>query len=133
MGKLPYMQFYPADWLQDTLPLSLAAKGAWINILCALWGAQNRGTHTLPLIGWARQIGASVDQTKAVISELVDMSVCDCPSHQDVSHVTDHNEKITLVNRRMAKEEKARISNNFRQKKYRNKEVTPSDNAGITP
>lgn len=133
MGKLPYMQFYPADWLQDTLPLSLAAKGAWINILCALWSAQNRGTHTLPLVGWARQIGASVEQTKAVISELVDMSVCDCPSHQNVSSVTEHNEKITLVCRRMAREEKARESNASRQKKFRNKSVTPPSNAPITP
>lgn len=133
MGKLPYMQFYPADWLQDTLPLSLAAKGAWINILCALWGAQSRGTHTLPLMGWARQIGASVEQTKAVISELVDMSVCDCPSHQNVSSVTEHNEKITLVCRRMAREEKARESNASRQKKFRNKGVTPKSNAPVTP
>jgi len=127
------MQFYPADWLQDTLPLSLAAKGAWINILCALWSAQNRGTHTLPLMGWARQIGASVEQTKAVISELVDMSVCDCPSHTNVSGVTEHHEKITLVCRRMAREEKARESNASRQRKFRNKGVTPPSNAPITP
>jgi uncharacterized protein YdaU (DUF1376 family) len=124
MGKLPYIQFYPADWLQDTMPLSLAAKGAWINILCAQWRSQSRGALTLPLTGWARQIGASVEQTKAAISELVDMHICDCPSHENVSLVTDHNEKITLVNRRMVREEKARESNACRQQRHRNKKVT---------
>ena len=133
MGKLPYIQFYPADWLQDTMPLSLAAKGAWINILCAQWRSQSRGALTLPLTGWARQIGASVEQTKAAISELVDMHICDCPSHENVSLVTDHNEKITLVNRRMVREEKARESNACRQQRYRNKKVTQPDNAPVTP
>lgn len=133
MGKLPYIQFYPADWLQDTMPLSLAAKGAWINILCAQWRSQSRGALTLPLTGWARQIGASVEQTKAAIFELVDMHICDCPSHENVSLVTDHNEKITLVNRRMVREEKSRESNACRQQRFRNKKVTQPDNASVTP
>lgn len=41
--KLPYMQFYPADWLQDTQVLTLEAQGAWIKLLCAMWTAPTRG------------------------------------------------------------------------------------------
>lgn len=69
-GKAPAFQFYVGDWLQDTRALSLSAKGAWIDILCALWRSSSRGTLTLPLIGWARLIGGTVEQTNEVISEL---------------------------------------------------------------
>ena len=37
------MQFYPADWSQDTKVLSLKAAGAWINLLCQMWIAPTPG------------------------------------------------------------------------------------------
>lgn len=131
-SKQPAFQFYPGDWMQDTRALSLAAKGAWIDILCALWRSQNRGTLTLPLMGWARHIGASVEQTKAVIDELVDMQVCDSPDANERNGVTDHSKKVTLICRRMAREEKARISNANRQKRYRERGCNAESNADIT-
>jgi len=113
MGKLPAFWFYPGDWIQDTRCLSLAAKGAWIDILCAMWRSPTRGSLSLPIIGWVRLISASVDQTEAIITELVDMQICDT--------VTDHNKNITLTNRRMVREEKERQQNVDRQKKFREK------------
>ena len=77
MAKMPAFQFYPGDWIQDTRILSLAAKGAWIDILCALWRSQTRGSLTLPLMGWARLFGCTADQAAAVITGLVDMQICD--------------------------------------------------------
>ena len=114
MGKLPAFWFYPGDWIQDTRCLSLAAKGAWIDILCAMWRSPTRGSLSLPIIGWVRLISASVDQTEAIISELVDMQICNT--------VTDHNKNITLTNRRMVREEKERQQNVDRQKKFREKQ-----------
>ncbi len=75
--KLPFFQFYPSDYKRDTCALSLATKGGWIDILCMLHGAQNRGTMTLPVVGWARVMGATVDQATAVIDELAAMNVAE--------------------------------------------------------
>lgn len=108
------------DWKRDTLALSLAAKGAWIDILGALHTAPNRGVMTLPLQGWARLIGATVDQAKAVIQELVDMRVPD--------HVTDGNDNVTLMSRRMIREEKERKSIRSRVENYRKRKC----NATVT-
>jgi hypothetical protein len=76
MAKIPAFQFYPGDWIQDTRILTLSAKGAWIEILCALWRSHTRGSLTLPLMGWARLLGSTADQSAAVIGELVDMRIC---------------------------------------------------------
>ena len=48
-------------------------------------------------------------------------------SESESATVTFHNKKITLINRRMAKEYKRRKSNTNRQKRYRNKSQ-PEDN-----
>lgn len=125
MEKQPAFQFYPADWLQDTRSLSLSAKGAWIDLLCAMWRAQNRGKLTLPMIGYARLIGATAEQAKAVIDELTDMQVCNI--------VTERNGNITLINRRMVRENSQRISNALRLQRWRNKQrnddVTPASSS----
>ena len=125
MAKLPYFPFYPGDWMQDTRSLSLATKGAWIDILCGLWRSQTRGTLTLPVLGWARLIGATVDQAEQVIEELVKMRICDS--------VTDRNKEVTITNRRMVREEKERISNTERQKRHRDKFSNGENNGKVTP
>lgn len=42
---LPYIPFYPNDWLSDTgLRLcSPAAQGLWINLICLMWKSERRG------------------------------------------------------------------------------------------
>lgn len=125
MANLPYFQFYPGDWVQDTAALSLAAKGAWTDILCALWRSQTRGSLTLPALGWARVIRASVDQAEQVINELVSMKTCDS--------VTQPNGEITIINRRQVREEKERNSNTERQRKYRERCGNAESNGNVTP
>lgn len=115
MSKLPSFQFYPGDWVQDTACLSLSSKGAWIDILCALWRAQNRGTLTCSIVQWARIIRADAEQARRVIDELVNTCVCDS--------VTLANGDITLISRRQVKEEKDRKMNAIRQERYRNNET----------
>ena len=125
MGKNPAFLFYPGDWIQDTRPLSLAAKGAWIDLLCAMWRSQTKGSLTLSIVGYSRLIGATVDQTTSVIKELTDLQICDT--------VTLCNGDVTLINRRMMKEEKERISTRFRVKRYRNNTEKRDCNANVTP
>lgn len=124
MSKLPAFQFYPGDWLQDTRPLSLAAKGAWIDLLCAMWRSQTRGSITLPMVGYSRLIGATVDQANSVIKELTDMHICDS--------VTLGNGDVTLQCRRMMREEKERESICYRVQRHRNASMKRTCNENVT-
>ena len=122
MSKLPFLQFYPADWLRDTRPLSLAAKGAWIDLLCTLHHSPTRGTLALPLAGWARSIGASEAEFSAIHDELKILGVLDS--------VTASNGLVTLSSRRMMREkitsEQTRLRvQNLRMKRACNADVTP--------
>lgn len=132
MNKAPAFQFYVGDYLQDTRCLSLAAKGAWTDCLCAMWRSQIRGEITYPLIGYARLFGCTVEQAKAVIDELVEMQIC--------NSVTQSDGKVTLTNRRMQREAKERESANNRQSRYRERQKKGGDgqgdgesNANVTP
>ncbi len=127
--KLPWIKFFPNEYLRDTRPLSLAAKGAWMDILCALHSAQNRGEMTLPVLGWARVIGASVDQTVAVLDELSDMQVCDRVTDGNAD-VTDGNKMVTLRNRRMVTERNGKENTRKRVERYRDRKRAEERNAG---
>jgi uncharacterized protein YdaU (DUF1376 family) len=118
--------------MQDTRMISLAARGAWMDLLCAMWRSQNRGQVTATMIGYARLFGCTVEQAEAVIAEIVDAQVCDS--------VTQGDGKVTLTNRRMLREAKERENANLRQKRYRRKERREGDadrngrnNGKVTP
>ena len=109
------MQFYPADWLGDTRSLSLAAKGAWIDILCILHSSTTRGERTLSLIEWSRIMGASLEQSVSVIDELATSGVADVSQNGNAvcngicnavcnANVTPDVTLVTLCNRRMKNE-----------------------------
>jgi uncharacterized protein YdaU (DUF1376 family) len=120
-GKLPWMKFYPADWSQDTTPLSLAGRGAWITIVCAMWRSAGRGKISMPLAGFCRLLGTTETEASMVIDELIKTGICNA--------VTGHDKNITLSCRRMVREEKHRNNNALRQKHYR---VTHTSNAYVT-
>ncbi len=124
MTKLPAFQFYPGDWIQDTRALTLAAKGAWIDILCALWRSQTRGSLTMPLMGWARLLGCTADQAAAVVTELVGMQICDSNLDESLSRGLlsgDRKAEVRLECRRIIREGKDRQINALCQKRHRSK------------
>jgi len=114
MGKLPFMQFYPADWLRDTRILSLEARGAWIDLLCAMWEAPERGKLTWTKTQFENFIGYSTDKEGAteIWNELMDSGVGDMK-------VTLDDNGVTLICRRIVKEEKERSQHVNRQQRYR--------------
>ncbi|MCC7202427.1 MAG: hypothetical protein IT393_07200 [Nitrospirae bacterium] len=124
MGKNPAFLFYPGDWVQDTRILSLRAKGAWIDLLCMMWRSTERGTVTLSWPALARLLSAHLDEAKLAIEELAEHRICDW--------VTDSNGNVTLINRRMVREEKQRISTRLRVKRLRNAECNAECNADVT-
>lgn len=116
MSKLPFMQWYPADWLKDTRHLSLAAKGAYFDILNYMWvNEEFRGNYTATREGLIRAIGINKEDLDLIIAEI-----------QTVCNVTFCNENVTFKSQRIVKEETARKNNQIRQNRHRsNQVVTP--------
>lgn len=119
----PWIQFFPRDWVADTRALTLAAKGAWIDILAALHNSPTRGSMTLEVEAWARLIGSSGDEAARVLRELGNGGVAQV--------VTLGNGAVMVENRRMKREEKDREKNRQRVARHREKvsiqQNTPHD------
>lgn len=114
------MQFYTGDWLKDTGVLSVAAAGAWIRLLVAMWDAERRGELSLPIGSLARIIGVESGDAEKLIAELGITRVANV--------LTDSNGLITVQSRRMMREEKDRESNRLRaERHYKNKNLRNSN------
>ena len=98
--KRPFMKFSPGDWMINTRPLSLAAKGAWIDLLCLMWNAPNRGVLSMNIGSYARAIGATVKQTARVIVEINESDLCE--------KIMEEDGRITLTSSKMVVAEEIR-------------------------
>lgn len=136
MSKAPSFQFYVKDWLTDVelQSASASSRGIWINALCLMWESRTRGIlHGSPEV-LARMLNCSFPEFDKFSSEIIALKFAD---------VTLCNGEVTLSNRRMVKEEKARNQTNLRVKKLRsnggcnapcNGNVTvPSSSSSPTP
>lgn len=123
-GKAPAFQFYVRDWLADPQlkMASFSTKGIWIDLLCYLWEAPERGMLKGSVTQLERLIGANHDEFGLFLAEAKDLSFCDIS-------VTD-NKIVTICNRRMFRDEKDRKNNRMRQSKHREKRKS---NAKVTP
>jgi len=71
VSTLPWMKFYPADWLKGTRRLALAEKGALADALAyAAMNAQARGTVSATLAEWGRMLGCEGEETRRVLEAL---------------------------------------------------------------
>ena len=95
MTKLPYMQFYPSDWLADCQILSLAARGAWQTIICKAWHPSCKGVVTLSMPSIGRLLGCPIGEAKEVLQELKEL---------DIAGVEFEGEGVTVTCRRVARE-----------------------------
>ncbi len=123
MGKAPAGQFYFADWLRDkALHLAkLSTQGAWMNILAYMWDGQDRGA----LRGSFEQIAKLAQANK----EEMEQFIIDANKYKfcDIS-VSDNNE-ITLINRRMVRDQEDKENNRIRQRRFK---LSHQDNEKIT-
>ena len=129
MSKLPFLQFYPSDYLVDTRVLSLAARGAWVDIICVLHASSTRGTSTLPARGWARIMGSSEEDFQSALAEIEEMKVGDV--------IRECNGNVSVTCRRMMNESITREQTRLRVQNYRkkhgNKASNEEGNADVTP
>src|SRR3990167_8356991 len=123
MSKLPYMQFYPSDWLQNTQILSLEAQGAWMKLLCALWVAPDRGQIRWPEshldIFWGlHRLDSNPIWEELYLSEVGEFGI-------DEEQINGQAKRfVTVKCRRMIKEERQRKQGFERLKRFRNADVT---------
>lgn len=117
--KLPWMPFYAKDWLGDTRCLTTRQKGIWIDLLAYMWMAKPRGRISGQWEDIARMVGEPGVECETEIVQI---------HRKNVLELSQCNGIVTLVSRRMIKDEKAREStrsrvNNFR-KSHSNGDVT---------
>lgn len=101
------------DWnafIDDTNELPLAAVGAWIKCLHKMRKSVTRGRISMPIEGYARMFGSSVDQTQRVIDELITFGTANSEAGSE--------KNITLINRRMYREWQAVEANRIRQLRF---------------
>lgn len=115
MPKLPYMQFYPADWIQDTRVLSLQAAGAWINLLCAMWCAPDRGKLQWTPDQTRHFLGLDMSGFTEVLNELILSGIGDIKIDANF---------VMILSRRMVREEVRRQQAVTRQSRRRHAQVT---------
>ncbi len=84
MSARPWMKFYPSDWRADQSLriVSLAARGLWIECLCIMHEAPRRGhlligSNPVSNEALARAIGATEEEVRDLINELLAAGVCD--------------------------------------------------------
>lgn len=112
--KLPFMKFYTADWIQDTRILTLEERGAWLDILCLLWNSKPRGSKTMTLADWGQYLGVESQKTGEILKSL---------NRKEIGNVTFGNDDITVMSRRITKEEKRRISDLEKVRRYRSNQI----------
>lgn len=111
-AKMPWLKFFTGDWLKDpnVTMLSPAARGVWIDLLCAMHEAGRLGE----LCGTTDQLARIARcSTAELIQALTDIQTT------AVADVTIRNNNVTVVNRRMKREYKKRVDSRLRVEKHR--------------
>src|SRR5262245_1842080 len=79
------MQFYPADWIQDTRKLNRTTKADWVDLLCAIWVSPEPGKLDWTLAAYARHLGINIEMAFNSLTELLNTGVADGEIDPDVN------------------------------------------------
>lgn len=120
MGKNPAFLFFPKDWLTDTAlrQMSLENRGIWIDCLCYMWQNDERGKLCQTKESMARMLGISTEKLDCFLDE---------GNVTKTLHVTQCNNLVTLINRRMFRDEKDRANTKLRVRKHRENRLCNTD------
>ena len=114
MGKNPAFQFYPNDWSRDLEEHPLEIEGAWIRLCCKLWWSDTRGKMTRTMTQWARILRESESDTDRILDYLEKQKIGDINRNG--------NGDVTVMSRRMLKDEKEKELTRLRVQKHREKQ-----------
>lgn len=121
--KMPAFFFYTGDWKKDPQlsQCSLATRGAWIELLCAMHDNGRTGIITGTIKELAQICRCNATQMRAALHQLGTSKT----AHVTLGHAGS-NAKITVVNRRMQRELKAREQARLRQQRLRERKTSRS-------
>lgn len=131
MGKAPAFQFYIGDWLKDTRILTPLTRGIWIDMLCFMWHAEERGKIEGNKDQLTRLLSCKIEEIDSAVEELKLTRIADVSVTKSL-HVTDCNEIVTVINRRMYREENERKLTRCRVQKFRNGKKNTLCNGDVT-
>lgn len=132
--KLPFIKFFPGDWMKDPVSsCSLAAQGLWLRMMIlahdsAHYGFLGSTGKPLPNDQIAKRCGCSLEEFLSLLTEL------------EAAGVPERTPKGVIYSRRMVKDYKViaqakkngRLGGNPRLKKLDNPEVNPPVNHSLT-
>ena len=121
--KAPASQFYWGDLRRDPEyhMMSWSARGVWIEMLCLMHFSNERGKLEGDKEQIARMIGCTNGDFDNALKEI---------SVTKTGDVTERNNLVTIINRRMYREQKERENTRLRVQKYRSNK---SSNGNVTP
>lgn len=99
-AKLPFIKWFPADWMADTVFLSPATRGIWFDLLNSMWLLDRVEKISGTLSELARAGRCDTVQMQTAIDELTRFRV---------ANVIKRNDVVTLVCRRFQRERKERV------------------------
>lgn len=123
MGKRPSYQWYPGDWKKDPAvqALSPESRAFWREALDVLFESDTKGQLTATREAWSRVTGVPVEWIDTFLSENELARTCD---------VTVCNGTVTLMSRRILRDERERELTRKRVAKHR---AATECNAPVTP
>ena len=110
MGKMAASMFYWMDFDRATRALSLRAVGAWMRIMGQLHFSNDRGRKRQSVRSWANVTGCTPSELEKIISEL---------KEHNVGEFRNYNGQLTIISRRMIREEEQRENENDRVRRFR--------------
>lgn len=132
-GKLPYIQFFPGDWLRDNVAgCTLGAQGLWLRMIILAhdsdrYGYLSQNGSPIPPGSIARRCGCTPEQYETLLAELL------------AAGVPSRTPEGFIYSRRMVTDHKSRESNAIRQKRHYDSKKKPNGssnaepNGGLTP
>lgn len=125
MAKAPAFQFFPGDARRDAElhMMSFEARGIWWEMLCCMWDAKERGMLEGTREQLCRLIGCTQEELSRSLKEI---------SVTKTGDVTECNDLVTVINRRMHRDERERKLTRSRVKKHRGKEEKRECNDDVT-
>jgi hypothetical protein len=105
MGKLPWFKFFPGDWLKDheLRMASMSSKGIWIDVVCAMFEAKERGALEATADQFCKLLGCPREEFDLFLSEAKSLNFANV---REMS--AECPERIRIESRRMLRDENQR-------------------------
>lgn len=113
--KLPWFKFFPSTWHsdQDLSKCKPETRGVWIDLICAMHKNDQSGEISGTISQLAQISRCTPSQFSKAIADL---------SATKTATVMHRNDTVTVINRRMQQEFKAKVSAAIRAKRHRQKQ-----------